>query len=173
MQVVDDVLYKNEFADILIENKDVILEQKDNFHNLHLIANIFRNDKIINEKICAKYEHEAKKKLLYNFFDLCRTLDDITEETIPVLLDRLFKSQENEHIKIDSDKLPFYVNIFISMGNLNTWIENIKNYEINVLMKQNSKKTKKHAKYLSIYRNLNEKQKRIFYTLLVNLMEWD
>ena len=103
---------------------------------------------------------------------MCRTLDDVSQGKIPTLLERIF-TKESDLVKINIEKVPFYVNLFVSIGRLDPWLENITNYEINVLMNQNSKKTKKYNKYLSMYRNLDDKQKRSFYILLVNLSNWD
>lgn len=173
MQVVDDVLYKKAFVDLLVDNKDIILLNSDKFHNLHLIPNIFRNDSTLSEELYTTYEYPAKKQLLYNFLKLCVMLDDIAQGRIPNLLEHAFTTKANDYIKHDVEKLPFYVNLFLSRDKLNSWLENINNYEINVLMNQNNKKTKKYAKYLGMYRELNEKQKKIFYILLVNLSSWN
>lgn len=173
MQAVDDVLYKKRFVSFLVDNKDTILNDSQQFHNLHLLPNIFRNDASLSEIICSAYDQSASQKLISAFFNVCRTLDSISKSKIPELLDSVFSKNESEHLKLNFEGLPFYINFFITAGKLELLLSQINNYQINVLLNQNNKKTKKYVKYLNMYRSFTENQKKAFLALLVNLSKWD
>lgn len=84
MQVIDDVLYRKRFLQIIIDSKDTVLKNLDTIHNLRLISSIYEGDTDSYEKICNSYYDEYLRFLF-------------------VGCDRIFKMEEQYSKEIGTD----------------------------------------------------------------------
>lgn len=76
MQVVDDALYREKYANIIVEYKSVILKHPYRFQNLYLIIDTFKDCQEYINKICDAYEEEALYSLLKNCVTLFAIIDE-------------------------------------------------------------------------------------------------
>ena len=88
MQVVDDAVYRERFAQIIVNNKDTILNNIQKLQNLYLCTEIFKNTPLYSEKIATAYEDEALLSLLKN----CVELFAFADEEHGVKLNKLLES---------------------------------------------------------------------------------
>lgn len=89
MQVVDDAVYRERFAQIIVNNKDTILNNIQKLQNLYLCTEIFKNTPLYSEKIATAYEDEALLSLLKN----CVELFAFADEEHGVKLNKLLESE--------------------------------------------------------------------------------
>ncbi|MBR2944600.1 MAG: NACHT domain-containing protein [Clostridia bacterium] len=80
MQVVDDALYRKDFLEILLLQKDVILKNQSKIHNLRLVSDIFENDFDSNCKICEAYNDECMLTILNSLENILEFFDKYKKE---------------------------------------------------------------------------------------------
>lgn len=125
MQVIDDVLFRKKFLEIIVERKDVILKNMDNIHNLRLVASIYENDTNSCNAIYNSYYDEY----LFFLFDNCDKIFRKAEQHLKVTGEDFFESvlfKNNSfsikryllHQQIDIDKF-FYIPIISKMADAN------------------------------------------------------
>lgn len=96
MQVIDDVLYRKRFLQIIIESKDAILKNLDSIHNLRLISSIYESDMDSYQEICDSYYDEY---LLF-LFDSCDKIFKMAEQYSKETKDDFFENALNKNHSI-------------------------------------------------------------------------
>lgn len=80
MQVVDDAVYKRQFLEILLSEKETILNHLSKIHNLRLIPNIFEESEEACQKICNAYYDECLMIIFVNCERIFRIADDYMKD---------------------------------------------------------------------------------------------
>lgn len=180
MQVVDDILYRNKFLELLLNNKEKIMENREMMHNMHIISDVFARDYESNKKICERYYNEAVASLVLKAISSFEFWNDISKEVeIPKKenIDYRYNAIKMHHYfmnyKIQWND--FYVNIFtrtenvfdvLSSFNMESVSQTFKEY----FSRKALKELKKQIKQFSIhFNNLNFEEKQRFCTHLINM----
>lgn len=159
MEVIDDIEFKNEYVNYIVENKEFFKNnKKEIFLDDKILKVILQDDEYIN-KVNEIYKEYAKLESLVAFFKYF-------EETI------LYKNTKDDirHNELDRNFIfrifyrgTFYVKIyFIIERNLDNIILSKEEFErlINLCPREKNRKDK-YLKLYDVYDNLSSKQKKI------------
>jgi len=88
MQVIDDAVYRDKFANLIVDYKNTILRHMEVLQNLYMIVDVFGDSKEYCEKICNQYQDEAILSILKNCVKFFEFVDKNEEINISELLDK-------------------------------------------------------------------------------------
>lgn len=132
MQVVDDVIYKKQFLEIILSRKETILNNLNKIHNLRLIPSIFDGNKDCYTKICEVYDKECLWNILSNLDKIFRIADEYEKEQIADFFEKIssvqlgLKGQRKFIYKgHDDNDNNFLVNVFSRVNNCKEILFNI------------------------------------------------
>ncbi len=121
MQVIDDVLYRKRFLQIIIDSKDTVLKNLDTIHNLRLISSIYEGDTDSYEKICNSYYDEYLRFLFVGCDRIFRMEEQYSKEICTDFYEKALSRKHSLAFKqcfgyqyVDVDK-NFYVPIISKM----------------------------------------------------------
>lgn len=179
MQVIDDVLYRKKFLQIIIERKGVILKNNDSIHNLRLISDIFENDDNSYHAICDSYYEEY----LFFLFDSCDKIfkmaeqysKDTKEDFFNAILDKghsLSVKRRFMYRYMDVDKNFFVPIIYKTVDSKKIFMNATEESVITILKKMSPrnfrKKTSNTMALLDRYKNSSEDEQTIFMNLILS-----
>lgn len=179
MQVVDDILYRNEFLNLLLNNKDIIIIKRELFHNMHIINEVFAQDIASNKKICEQYYKEALVCIMYKAIMLFEVKDNIVKGDSIIVSDKATFNIDQagfhlnrKNININININDFYVNAFMKSENILSIICNLDLNNFNKIYKKTSLPQisyfpKKLNKFLKAFKRLEKDKKEIFCKRLI------
>ena len=153
MQVVDDVIYRNDFIDLLIKYKEKIVKSMDKIHNSDIIFELIKRDKLYCKKICNSYYNEAMISVFSILLNINFNNDIWRDKNISF-------QQIFQHALRLSEK-SFYTNLFIENVDITGALNVLNNNKIDnicrnaVTIKKVS--NKKIKKYQSVIKKYNSK----------------
>ena len=141
MQVVDDALYREKYANILVEYKAVILKYPHHLQNLYLTVDTFKDSEEYSNKICDAYEEEALLSLLKNCVTVFNVIDESKDLGGLKILDKEFSLKEiySLHRRIIFDRkdewYSFYVKMYLKTKDCHAILSTIEEDKIRTIHK--------------------------------------
>lgn len=170
MQVIDDVIYRKKFLNMMLKQKDVILENSEAIHNLKLISVIYENDISAYQKICDSYIDEYLLFLFDNCGKVFKMSKRYHEETNENFFEKALDMNQSFSFKrrfiyrnIDLEKY-FYVPIMANILDpekvfLETTVESVTNIFKKFYPRNYKKRVCNAMTLLNLYRDFSDEDK--------------
>ena len=151
MQVVDDVIYRNDFIDLLIKYKEKIVKSMNKIHNSDIIFELIKRDKLYCKKICNSYYNEAMISVFSILLNINFNNNNIWRDK------NISFKQIFQHALHLSEK-SFYTNLFIENVDITGELNKLDNNKIDnicrnavTIKKVSNKKIKQYQSVIKIY----------------------
>jgi hypothetical protein len=174
IQVVDDVLYKDIFVQILIDHKELIVKNIKNINNQNIIVDMLMKNKDYNDDINQTYQlysmgsilksmNPATKALSYSKTIVAKNYIDTTPK---VLNEFIYLNNDFVYnpVSIQNNLHEFYASVFLKTQDYKMMIKSLDDELLNEILKLSCKTRKESTRIkntLKGFRNLSQDEQDV------------